>query len=1034
MNHFYQKMGQETGYLRTTFARLKVVVFATFLLVASAASAQTVTVTGQITDGTDGSGLPGVTILEKGTSNGTTTDMDGKFSLTVGSRDAVLVISSVGFAQQEIVVGTQSNINITMAEDVQALGELVVVGYGVQTKRELTGSISKVNGSDITNSVVPSFEAALQGKAAGVQVIQGSGTAGAGSMIRIRGVSALSAGGDPLYVVDGIPITQDYFINGDRGAFNNNPLASINPNDIESIEILKDASAAAIYGSRGANGVILITTKRGKSGKPQFTFSSRVGISEAARKVDLLDNKEWLQLRQEAWENDGNVGLADLPAGITWDEALQTNTDWIDLVTQTGFKQEYNLGVTMGNDKLVGYGGLSYSDNESFLKGNSYERLSARINLDYKILNNLKASLSTSWSQGINNRVDGAWSGGLGAAMSDALVIYPVYNDDGTFFTGGNNPVRKQELTDWRTRENRWISTMGLVYNPIEKLTLNLNGSLDYMDIMDDTFESAEWTGTENIAKRYPTWVTNYNVSGTAAYDFDLDAKNKFKFLVGTEYQRSLTEKYGRIEAYGVSGPLYENPEIPDRFDASENPLPNPVYSTSPDEIWSFLSYFSRVNYGFDNKIFVKASARVDGSSRFGRNNRYGFFPSLGAAYMISEESWFPSTQTINFLKLKASWGVTGNADIPNYQRWGTFQRREGTDGNPYNQQPIIFPVRLENPDLQWEVQRTYDFGFEIGLLNDRFVAEVSYFDKNSTDVLVDRLVQFSTGFSRYFENIAEINNRGYEISLKSRNLVGDFKWTTEINASKLKNEVIDIGATPPDAIAGSGDTRVVEGLPVGVNFLNRFARVDPENGLPIFLDKDGNETYEFNLDDRVPVGSVVPDWTGGITNTFSYKNFDLSCLFTFTIGGSIYDDSGKRQLGVVSDWNMRSEITDRWRQPGDIATFPRLTLDASTYGGLASFWNLNTTQFLYDASYLRLRNLTIGYNFSNDLLSKLKLSSGRVYFNGTNLLTFTKYPGADPEIVRDHNGRQGRNLSPNVTYLTAPQERSFSIGLNLGF
>ncbi|GAA0190259.1 TonB-dependent receptor [Fulvivirga kasyanovii] len=1000
----------------------------------SVVCAQQQTISGKVTDAGDGLSLPGVNIIESGTNNGTVTDVDGNYSLKVAS-DATLIFSYVGYTTIEVPVNGRSVINIPMEADVTQLAEVVVVGYGVQTKREVTGSIAKVEGEALTEIAVPSFEAALQGKAAGVQVIQGSGTAGSGSMIRVRGIASLSAGGDPLYVVDGIPITQDYFLNDNRGAFNNNPLATINPNDIESVEILKDASAAAIYGSRGANGVILITTKRGKTGKPKFEFSTRLGISKPAREVDLLSSEEWLQLRQEAWENDGNVGLADLPGGITWEQARQTDTDWIDLVTQTGFKQEYNLSMTQGNEKLSSYVGVSYSNNESFLEGNSYERFSGRVNLDYNIMDNLKASLTTSLSQGINNRVSGAWDGGLGAAMSDALPIYPVRNADGTYFTAGNNPVRKQELVDWRTRENRSISTLALTYEPIEKLNLNVSGSLDYMDLQDDQFEPAEWTNTENIAKQYPTWVTNYTMSATASYDYSLGDNNKFTFLVGGEYQRSLTEKWNKIEAFGVSGPLYEDPSIPDRgLDGEGKPLSNPVYETAPDQIWSFISYFGRINYAYKDKLFLKGSARVDGSSRFGQNNRYGFFPSAGLGYVISEEDFFPKSSLVNFLKLKASWGITGNADIPNYQRWGTFQRREGNDGNPYNQEPIIFPVRLENPDLQWEVQRTYDFGFELGLFDDRVVAEVAYFDKNSTDVLIDRLVQVSAGFQRYFENIAEINNRGFEVGLKTRNLTGAFTWTTDINASHLENEVIDIGATPPDAIAGSGDTRVVEGMPVGVNFLNRFSRVDPENGLPIFLDKEGNETYEFNLEDRVPVGSVVPDWTGGITNSFTYKNFDLSVLFTFTIGGNIYDDSGKRQLGVVSDWNMRREIVDRWREPGDVAQFPRLTMEPSTYGGLASFWNLNTTQFLYDGTYGRIRNVTLGYNLPSELVSKLRLRSARVYFNGTNLVTFTKYPGADPEIVRDHNGRQGRNLSPNVTYLTAPQEKAFMLGINVGF
>jgi TonB-linked SusC/RagA family outer membrane protein len=1011
----------------------KLLVLCSLLLSAWLAAAQDVNVTGTVRASDDKSAIPGVNISVKGTNQGTFTDANGAFSLNAPA-NGTLVFTFIGYITQEVGINGRTSLDVELLTDTKTLEEVVVVGYGVQTKREVTGSIAKIDASDLQEIPVPSFEAGLQGRAAGVQVIQGSGAAGSGSMIRIRGIASLSAGGDPLYVVDNIPITQDYFINGDRGAFNNNPLASINPNDIESIEILKDASAAAIYGSRGANGVIIITTKRGKAGKPTFEFSSKFGISEPARTIDLLNSKEWLQLYQEAWENDGNVGPAALPGGVSWEDAQNTNTDWIDLTTQTGFKQEYNLSMSQGGKKLTSYLGFSYSNNESFLLGNGYQRLSGRANVDYQILPNLKASLSTSLSKGINKRVNGGWDGGLGAAMSEALPIYPVRTEDGAYFTGGSNPVRQQELLDLRTIEKRSISTLSLNYEPIKNFTVSLSGSLDYMDINDYQYEPVEWTGTEGIAKRYPTWVTNYNTSLTGSYKWDLSNLHKFTFLMGTEFQKSTTEKYNKIEAFGVDKPLYDDPTIPERFNSEGDPLANPVYETAADELYSFISYFGRVNYTYDDKIFLKGSARVDGSSRFGRNNRYGFFPSLGVGYLISEEEFFPRTELINFLKLKASWGITGNADIPNYQRWGTFQRREGNDGNPYNQQPILYPVRLENPDLQWEVQRTLDFGFELGLLDDRIVAEFSYFDKNSSDVLIDRLVQQSSGFARYFENIAEISNKGIELSLKTRNLVGAFKWTTNINVSRLKNEVIDVGATPPDAISGSGDTRVVEGLPVGVNFLNRFSRVDPANGLPIFLDKEGNETYEFNLEDRVAVGSVVPDWTGGITNTFAYKNFDLNVLFTFTIGGNIYDDAAKRQLGVVSNWNMRRDIVDRWRQPGDIAEFPRLTLNSTTYGGLPSFWNLNTTQFLYDGTYGRLKNVMIGYNFPASFTNKFKLGGARIYFNATNVLTFTKYPGPDPEIVRDHNGRQGRNLSPNVTYLTAPQERAYIIGVNVKF
>jgi TonB-dependent starch-binding outer membrane protein SusC len=1026
--------------IRQSFWLKCLMVFFAGLMMFSNAYAQ-LTITGKVSD-KDGQPLPGATVRIQNTNNGTVTDDSGAYKIEA-QEGAVVLFEFSGYITSTITIGAQTQIDVTLQEDVQE--EVVIVGYGELDKKAVTGNITSIKGSEIMQTTVPSFEAALQGKAAGVQVIQGSGMAGSASVIRIRGNASISAGSDPLYVVDGIPITQDYFLNGNRGAMNTNPLASLNPNDIESIDILKDASAAAIYGSRGANGVILITTKRGKKGKPVFEVGVKVGTSTPTQKVDMLNSSEFLQLFQEAYENDGGVGQAPLPYGRSWNDARNTNTDWWNLTTRAGLKQDYNFSVRQGGDKHNIYAGLSYSDNESYLVGNTYQRLSGRINADYVILGDmkkpmLKLGLSTSFSHGINRQVNGAWSGGIGNAMSQSLPIISPYNADGSFNRNqGPNPLLNQELFVWRNRENRSINSLAIDFTPIDNLVIRATGSMDYSDTQNDQYSPATLQNTTSIlgtAYRFPSWVTNFNVNLTASYKYAINEKHKLDFLVGMEYQKSITNSYNRWEVSDIDGPLFKKTTTGANLQT--------FYQANADQVWSFMSYFGRVNYAYANKLFVNASLRVDASSRFGSNYRYGYFPSVGVGYLLSEEDFMKNLlgTTVSTIKLKVSYGLTGNANIENYARFGTFT--PAGSQNPYNGQPTTYPIRLENPDLRWEVQQTIDGGIELGFLKDRITAELSFFRKTNSDVILSRRVQFSSGFGEYLQNLAEIRNQGIELAITSRNFVSKdnkgFSWTTEFNVSRFENKVISLGPTDPDQIqGGTNDTRVQEGQPVGINYLVRFSRVDSQTGLPVWLDKDGNETFNFSLNNRVFVGSVVPDAIGGITNTFRYKGFDLSVLVAFTIGGTIWDNSAKRQLGSGlmeqgSPWNMRREMLNRWTKPGDNAQYPRLTRNVSTYPGLPGFWDYNSTMFLYDATFARVRNLAFGYTFDGDAVKKFGLSSMRVYFVGTNLFTFTRYPGADPEITRDFENAQDRNMSPNVTYLTAPPERTFSLGVNIQF
>lgn len=989
-----------------------------------------VKVSGNVTDD-NGEPLPGVSIIVKGTAKGTSTDANGNYNITV-PQNSILIFQYVGFIAQEVTVtGATTKINIKLRSDQKTLDEVIVVGYGVQKRREVTGAITKVNAEAITSIPTPSFEASLQGRAAGVQVTQGSGLAGSASVVRIRGAGSISAGGDPLYVIDGVPVTQDPFINGNRGGMNQNPLAAINPDDIESVEVLKDAGAAGIYGSRGSNGVILVTTKRGKKGKPTFNFSTKLGASTYAAKPDFVTGSEWLTLRQEAWENDGNTGLAPLPGNMSWANAQNNNTDWWKETTETGFITQNNLSFNFGTDKLTTYAGVSYDKENSYLAGNGYGRFGVKGTLDYKFSPKVKASLSTQWSRGQNNRVAAAWSGGLGDAMSTALPIYPIFNTDGSWYKDGANPVRTRENTDWRTVDKRSITTASVNYNPVKDLTLTWNGGFDYADITEDKYTNPELLGRQSYGKaeRWPSWTSNYNTSVLANYVLNPNENHKFTFTGGAEVQYSIRKQYNSITLDSASTPFYKDPSI--IFTDSK------VNKSYPTELigdrWSFVGYFARINYTLNNKYVFQLTGRVDGSSKFGSNNQYGFFPAASAAWILSEEEFLKSTTWIDALKLRASYGITGNSNIPSNQWRGTYQpaTSDSYDGNP-----VIYPTNLQNPDLKWETSNNFDLGLDYSFLQGRITGELSYYNKLSKDVLINRSNAPSTGFDNFWQNIGKIRNYGFELSLNTINIkTKDFTWSSALNIASNSNKVLDLGGLSSDAVGGgTNDTRVVEGYPVGTNYLVRFSRVDPTDGLPIWLDKNGNETKTFSLDNRVVAGKVTPDAFGGFQNTFKYKGFELSCLFNFSIGGNIYDGSAKRQLGVVTDWTFRTEIGDRWQKPGDVAKFPKLTTTTNTYSGLPSEWQYNSTMFLYDASYVRLRELTLAYYLPNSTQKKLGINNTKIFLTGFNLLTFTKYPGGDPEIARDFENAQDRNMSPNVTYLTPPQQKSLTLGLSFGF
>ncbi|MEZ4686908.1 MAG: SusC/RagA family TonB-linked outer membrane protein [Bacteroidia bacterium] len=564
------------------------------------------TLSGKVTD-RGGDPVEGATVFIQALGKGTFSDGDGNYKLaSIPAGEHSLSVRMLGYAEQSQTVtvenGKTTTTNFSLQDESLTTEEVVVVGYGVQRKRDLVGAVSKIESEDLNDIPGGSFETALQGKAPGIQITQTGGAAGSGAIIRIRGIATLTAGGDPLIVVDGIPITNDNFINNDinanGGGSNNNPLAFLNPNDIESVTVLKDASATAIYGSRGANGVILITTKRGKEGKVQWNFNSRVGVSEPVKRLNLMNSSEWLQIRQEAWENDGNVGRAPLPpifnnSGYTFEEVQAIDTDWQDLVIRTGFKQEYNLSLRAGSKKFSTYLGLGYLDGESYQLGNSYGRYSGRANVDWRPSEKLTVSLNGSLARGLNDRVKQGFAGGLGAAWSTALPIYPIYDKEGNWFNLYGNPLAQQELQDWRTLEWRTINGLTVNFKPAKNVQINWVTNADVMWYGDYFLEDSVWTTVGSIAKAFRNRIQNYNSYATANWEIPMPENHKLSFMLGAEYQFNRSEYRGE-EHWGIKQHLYENPDL---SPSTNTPFQDTAYIKSYER--KFGSAFTRLRLQF---------------------------------------------------------------------------------------------------------------------------------------------------------------------------------------------------------------------------------------------------------------------------------------------------------------------------------------------------------------------------------------------------------------------------------------------------
>ena len=632
--------------------------------------------------------------------------------------------------------------------------------------------------------------------------------------------------------------------------------------------------------------------------------------------------------------------------------------------------------------------------------------------------------------------------------MSTALPYMAPYVVDSTFDANGSlvsternyelnrwfNPMAYQDLVEWRETERRQIATGQIVITPHKRLDIVMNGGYDNSKLENDSYENSALDRTNGFA--YGNWseynARNYNVGANATFRaIDTDTTS-LAILVGAEAQKFESDGFG-FNLRDSDGPAYAMPALRDSLFGLHDSLYDAVSTVTNAYVNQFrtdgfASTFARVNYSVKDRYFFQATARVDGSSRFGQNNRFGFFPSAAAGWVISDEPSFNS-ETISFLKFRTSWGRTGNASIDGFSRFALYN--DQTQGATYAGDTIVFPTQPGNPDLRWETVETIDASLEMGLWKDRVSVELGVYNKMASDVLMNVELPSHTGFNNRSVNAGQVLNRGVELGITSNNLpsTSELQWKTTLNYAYNYNELVSTGDFTEDAISGgTNDSRAVTGAPLTTYFLVPFSHVDPESGLPVYIDINGNETFEYNLEDRQAVGDGLPDHVGGLRNEFTYRNWTLSTQFTGAFGAKIWDSSAKRQLGVVTDWNMRTDLFDRWRQPGDIASFPRLTMDETTYGLPAGFPWWNTSLFMYDASYIRLRNASISY--------RVPSSKGDITLrlSGNNLFVLTNFIGLDPELTRDFENRQDRNFSGGANYLTAPQERSVIFAINANF
>ncbi|GAB5552701.1 MAG: TonB-dependent receptor [Saprospiraceae bacterium] len=973
------------------------------------------TVTGTVTD-PGGEPLIGVSILISGTTTGVISDLDGKYSLQVPSSDSEIQFTYTGFESYRVQVGNQSIIDVTLQESNELLDEVIVVGYGTSSKRNLTDNVAKIGAKEIENIPVSNFQSTLSGKASGVRVTPNNGKVDAGINIQVRGTSSISAGSQPLYVLDGVPLVNINESSGTAGPLN--PLLSLSPTEIESIEILKDASSAAIYGARGANGVVIITTKRGKSGKASINLNVSRGTSSPTNLVDFLNTDQYLELFREAAANEGLEGYIEgLFEDLSGGEPVGTyDTDWNDVAFRDGSQTNVDFSVSGGDKKTTYYFGGSYANTEGILVGNDLDRIGSRINIRHSFNDKFTAGLNLGVSKTSIARIanDNAFVTPLQAIAQ--APISPARLPDGTPFDGTLYPnfLLEQDYGNLTTDLRRITGKAFAEYKILSNLKFNTDFGYDFSSTVEDQFRGSltPFQSTNGEAFNQNAQTESYVFTNYLTFTQDIGQKSLLTLVGGMEfndYDRTVTSVTGT--------------EFPSDDFQTINSAAEITSGTGFVTEFNFLSYFGRATFLFNDRYVLKASIRRDGSSRFGSNNRFGTFPAVSAGWIISEENFLKGNSTLSFLKARVSYGRLGNSEI------GNFPSRFLFGGVSYNQRPGLAPTQPGNNDLTWEKSDQLDIGIEFGFFDNRISGEIDFYNKQTDGLLFSVPLPGSAGATSINQNIGLLESQGVEFVLNTQNLKnGALKWNTSFNIAFNENEIISLPNDDADIIAGRNINRTGESI--NSFYLPEFAGVDPDNGDALYyLNTEGSErqtTNSIGEAQRIVAGQPNPEWIAGLTNSFMYKGFELDFTFVGEWGASIYNSGGRFQSanGNFED-NQTTDQLNRWQQPGDITNVPQARLFGfNGYG--------HSTRWLESASFIRLRNLSLGYNLPESVISKAGISRMKVYVTGTNLLTFTDYLGYDPEARSDSGG--GAGFGNGQAFYSAPLAKTLAFGINLNF
>ncbi|MDO6440354.1 TonB-dependent receptor [Cyclobacterium sp. 1_MG-2023] len=1002
--------------------------------------AQTITIFGKVTSEEDGIGMPGVLISALETGNSTSTNDLGEYRINI-KKEAIVTFSSMGYVPQEIVVKRSMELNISLVANLNSLDEIVVVGYGSIHKSALTANISRIEGQDIANIPVPNFQETLQGRLPGVFVADASGKLGDGVKVRIRGTSSISAGNDPLYIIDGIPITSSGSID------NSNPMAMLNMRDIASINVLKDAAAASIYGARGSNGVVVITTNKGFSGKTKFNVGIQRGYSSPTRKKKFLNASQYVALFREAGYNNDLAAnkdpinspeeypdsqlqfvdnLLDQYAGHSDWRTGDVNTNWQDQAFNSDAGvTNVNFSASGGDDRTKFYFSSAYDKQEGILIRNSLERISGRLNLDHQLSDNFSFGANFSLSSTSTNTLPGDNLFNNPMQLVALAPISPLRDLDGNLYdrptTIYYNNLIDSENSSWTTSSLRNLNN---VYGEVKinkELSFRSEFGLDNITQNDDRyFGSLTATGQSSNGYGSSRWIkiTNYTTNNYFTYKPIIQGNHDLEATLGMSYQNSET-RFTSVD--GREFPLDGLKTI--------NSAAEIVDGTSTLTSSSFLSYFARVNYSLEDKYLLGVSTRYDGSSRFGNSKKYGFFPAGSLGWIISEESFLKGNAYLSFFKLRTSYGLTGNALIGDFDHLGLYEPL------PYNLSPGLSPTQIANPNLTWETTKQFDIGLEFGLFEDRISGEIDFYNKTTKDLLLLVPVPATTGFVSQRQNIGEMQNYGFEILLNSINYANkNLIWRSSFNFSRNINRVRSLSKDqtsipPPYSSYLNG---IFIDQPMAVFYGPKYAGVDPDNGDALYYaNEDLSETTnDYNSAAKLFLGSPNPDFISGLTNEISYKNIDLLFLLQGVFGNEIYQAAGSYYSNNAY-WfdNNTVDQMERWQNPGDITDVPQARLGQCN-GCSAS------SRYISDGSYLRLKTISLAYNFPEKWNNKLKIQDAKIYIIAQNLLTFTKYNGWDPEVGTEalSNSFANANLFQGVDLYSAPQAKTFSIGLDLGF